>query len=310
MKKIIAAILVLVMLCAACSTLAEETEKPVFETYGDVWQAAGNSPVTGGNDDCITIVLEKDGKILRVVTYLDETAREKLAVLNTELSDEEYIVLDQEYFEYLCSLPVSYTEEITAVPLDQETLNNFVGKTWKDLENAGFDMVLAGLFFPDLEMEDADAEPAEELQDSEIAVIDVSNGMYRYFLTLDITRGEYIEFRENDRQMDDLTIRNINYAGPSWNAANPDYLPDGTFNSQDEPIDLSFDMDNIDFGEATDVMNILMEFINGKDVADIDTEALFDSLIKLMPDKGNEIRTMIPALLDIISQQQEESDSD
>ena len=71
MKKIIAVILALALLCTVCGTLAEE---PQFATFGDAVAAAGEEPVSGGTDEYMTVIVEKDGKFFRVVTMLDDEA--------------------------------------------------------------------------------------------------------------------------------------------------------------------------------------------------------------------------------------------
>ena len=61
MKKIIALVLSVMMMCTALCAMAENTE-PMFATVGDALAAAGEFPIAGGEDDYFAIVTEKDGQ--------------------------------------------------------------------------------------------------------------------------------------------------------------------------------------------------------------------------------------------------------
>ena len=84
-KKFLALMLAAVMLCAACPVLAEDAEPPMFATFGEALDAAGENPVFGGTNEYHAVVLEQDGKILRVVTLLDDALRAEM----DEASEEE-----------------------------------------------------------------------------------------------------------------------------------------------------------------------------------------------------------------------------
>ena len=74
MKKIIATILALTLLCAACAALAEGETR--YANFGEALDAAGEDAVVGGGEDYLAVIVEKDGKYIRVVTKLDDKAME------------------------------------------------------------------------------------------------------------------------------------------------------------------------------------------------------------------------------------------
>ena len=61
MKKVIALMLSVMLLCAAFSALAEEME-PLYATVGDALAAAGENPIVGSEEDYYAVVTQEDGK--------------------------------------------------------------------------------------------------------------------------------------------------------------------------------------------------------------------------------------------------------
>ena len=77
MKKMIAWILAVMMLCAAFGALAEDGQmQPLFATVGDALEAAGENPIAGGEDDYYAVVTEKDGTYYRSIAETDDRYRE------------------------------------------------------------------------------------------------------------------------------------------------------------------------------------------------------------------------------------------
>ena len=120
MKKLISLLLTAVMIlaCAAAETAgsapAQEAE-PVYKTVGEALDAAGFDGMSGMMNDRYVVAGRQDGKILRSVAAVDE----KYTALNNAVADADDIDAAFEALdEYARTLPILYTEEITAVPLD------------------------------------------------------------------------------------------------------------------------------------------------------------------------------------------------
>ena len=66
MKKTIALMLALLMLCTASVALAEEDGKlePLFATVGDALAAAGENPIAGGEEGYYAVITEQDAEHL------------------------------------------------------------------------------------------------------------------------------------------------------------------------------------------------------------------------------------------------------
>ena len=80
-------------------------------------------------DDYVILILEKDGKTLRVVTMMDESAKELYQTAMAEEDSSAFEMVDA----YAWNLPVSYTEEITAMPLEQAELDALAGRAIRDI---------------------------------------------------------------------------------------------------------------------------------------------------------------------------------
>ena len=132
MKKIIAMVLSVMLLCAAIGVTAEGADKPQFATFGDAFAAAGENPLYGGSDEKMAVIVEQDGKYIRVVTELDEKAQ---ALDEAALESDDIDTAYAEFEAYVKTLPVSYTEEFTVQPKEQAELDGLAGKTIAELEH-------------------------------------------------------------------------------------------------------------------------------------------------------------------------------
>ncbi|MBQ9030957.1 MAG: hypothetical protein IJ106_05825 [Parasporobacterium sp.] len=269
--------IVITMIAAMCTggtvLAAEETEAEkeelVFATFGEALQEAGENPVIMGSEEYYVVMLEEDGTFLRVVAQMDETGKEKMRSSYNELNYDKRIALDEDLNEYIKTLPISYTEEITAEPLNQEELDDLTGKTILEVEEMGYENESSGRYGPK-------GEP----------VYTVTYGLFNYDLLLNESYDVYQEHEDNG-YYGDLTVKSALYAGPSQNMADLDYLADGTFAGSTDDLPGSFDL-----GEENEFLDSLFGSMKGEE--GMDPDALIESLIALMPDKEEEIRELIP----------------
>ena len=211
MKKIIALILSLMMLCAACPVPAEGNSE--FATFGDAVAAAGENPAIGGNEDYMAVVVEKDGKYIRVVTELDEKAK-KLDEEAMEAEDIDAAI--QVFDEYVRTLPVAYTEEFTAPVKEQAELDSLAGKTIEELEETGYEYAGSGT----------------EGNENTIVFM-MAYGLYNYDFVVDSDFDDYMKRQEND-EFDDLVVKSGKFSGVSIFATDLNYHADGTVEEAEE----------------------------------------------------------------------------
>ena len=127
MKKLAAFILVMLMLCSVYGVMASEPS--FYHTIREALNASEGYAAINETDNFVTLILEKDGKTLRAVTMMDEYAKNLYLTAMTEEDSSAFEVFDA----YAWNLPVSYTEEITATPLEQAELDALAGKTIRDI---------------------------------------------------------------------------------------------------------------------------------------------------------------------------------
>ena len=108
MKKI--ALLVLsVILCTACIAQAAEKELPVFASIRDVLDSTESYLSIQDHHDYLVLVLEMDDRHFRMVTLLDDHAKE----LYKAAEAQDYSTPAMEAFdEYAWTLPIVYTQEL------------------------------------------------------------------------------------------------------------------------------------------------------------------------------------------------------
>lgn len=136
MKKFLIFLIGMVMLTACCGGQSAGAEEATFKTIGDAVNSPEEDRAIGGTEDQYIVVLKNGDGYVRVVADMDDKAKELYeATMMAEDFDKAY----DEYLDYVSTLPVAYTEEITAKPLDQEYLDSLIGMTMYDLEDEGFE---------------------------------------------------------------------------------------------------------------------------------------------------------------------------
>ncbi len=193
--------------CKVCEAPLRQESPPRFASFRDAADAAGEFASVGGDIDYLAVVTEKDGKFIRMVTLLDDHAKELyMAVLGTADSGETY----KAFQAYAWSLPVTYTEELTVKPKDQAELDQQAGRTVGELLAEGYSFYGIG--------------GGENLP----TTVTLSYGLYNYDFEVD---ASFEKYRENEGWdgLEDMKVKSGMLSGFSGPAANPDYLADGTF---------------------------------------------------------------------------------
>ena len=127
MKKLAALVLAILMFCSVYGVMA--SEDPYFHTIREALDISEGYAAINETDDYVILILEKDGKTLRVVTMMDEYAKELYQTAMAEEDSSAFEMVDA----YAWNLPVSYTEEITAMPLEQAELDALAGRVIRDI---------------------------------------------------------------------------------------------------------------------------------------------------------------------------------
>ena len=265
MKKMMAMILAVTMLFGACCALAEE-EEPMFATVNDAVAAGGETVLQGGGEDSYLVVLIKDGKFLRAVAELDDEAK----ALNDAIPEAEDIeAAFDAYFDHIGGLPISYVEEFTIAPKEQAELDTYVGKTYKELEEAGFDYMSSG------------TEGGENR-----IVFGMADGVFQYAFEMDTDMAGY-EAAEESGSYDDLVVKSVAFEGFSVYAVEPRFHADGTVEEQEDA-----------FEEFNNLIGMISDAIEAARAGgELDKEKLIDELIRLNPDMEEDIRMYADLIL-------------
>ena len=257
MKKIcIALTLIMVMLTGCC---AQAAEMPVFANFGEAVAAGGENHITGGTSEYMATIVEQGSQYYRVVTELDEHAKE----LDAAISEAEDIsAAFDAYYAYVWTLPVSYTEAFIAEPLAQSDLDALVGKTIAELEAEGY-------------VDTSSGTAGEE----DLIAFWMAYGLYEYEMIVDADFETYEQKQESD-ELETLTVKSAKYNGVSSRATDLRIHMDGTVEPEE------------DLSEAFPAwMGKLFEAIqaaqNGEEV---DFEAVFNALAEEEPEAAEQIR--------------------
>ena len=155
MKRIImvlltAAVLISMMPMAEGSTAAADEKDPFhFAAFEDAVNAAmktideGDAPYCVSGEGYCAALIQQDRRFFRAVTFFDEHANELYGAFQNALEPEKEKYAGDEYRtleEYLMTLPVQYTEELTVVPLTQEELDAMAGKTIAEVMSDPWEM--------------------------------------------------------------------------------------------------------------------------------------------------------------------------
>ena len=245
MKKIFCLILTAVILFTACSVYAEEP--PLFLTFGEAVDAAaetvGEGEFTYGisGEECCVALIRQDGHFFRAVSFFDEYGHELYSAFmdvsdpeNGQFAQEEYRKLN----DYLMTLPVQYTEELTVVPFTQEDLDAMAGKTLAEVMSEPWELGMMN--YP----ENADANGD--------VIFPMVKGFCQYELVINEPFEVYQERRARDpydpvtvmsmKNYEDLTVRAVRYSGLSNNILNLSYQADGTRTDAAEPVFENYDL--------------------------------------------------------------------
>ena len=199
--------------CGICGAPARPVNRNQAVSFRDAVDAAGDMVTVGGDIDYLAAVTEKNGKYIRMVTLPDDHARELyMAAMGAEDSGEAY----EAFQAYAWSLPVTYTEEITARPKDQAELDALAGKTVDEITGEGYSIYGSG--------------GGEGLP----TFVDLSNGLFNYEFEIDASFEEYLERMDRD-DLGSLTVKSGKHSGFSSLATDLDYLADGTCEPQVVP---------------------------------------------------------------------------
>ena len=193
--------------CDVCGAPPRPGKQDRADRFRDAVDAAEGFVSVGGDIDYLAAVIEKDGKYIRMVTLPDDHARELyMAAMGAEDSGEAY----EAYQAYAWSLPVTYTEELTAKPKEQAELDALDGKTVGGLLEEGYSFYGIG--------------GGENLP----TIVDLSYGLFNYEFDAD---ASFEQYRENEGWdgLEDIQVKNGRLSGFSSLATNLDYLADGSY---------------------------------------------------------------------------------
>ena len=289
MKKL-TAILVMITILFTASAFADDlsaaTDPFGFATFADVVKATGGEYIIDSKGYA-GAVIEKDGRLFRIVAFFDERAEELYAAYNDAWQREDGSTPDAEALalsEHIMTMPVQYTEELTARPLTQEELDAMAGKTIGEVMAEPWEMQMRN--YPE------DAEAGKDV------VFPMVKGYFNYELVISEPFEVYQERRAADRydpvtEMSlqnylDLTVQSVKYTGVSSRALDLRYQADGTFiqETETEPEGYEYDV----MLEIADILAAAWE--NGE--PDQETkEALIAELTEKYPKSADMIRQMV-----------------
>ena len=293
MKKILAAVLALVMMMTAVAAFAEEQSDALasLKTGADVHQLIESieaQDIYGTTFEMVNFgvavqVAPVDGKIYRFITDGGEEAEQMFH----EAYEAEYIGSALDAAEaYVFSLPITKVEEITAQPLSQEELDAWIGKPLGDLYNAGWT--------------DSGSGTGETY-----VTMNVDYGFYTYVAEID-EPGDSYDF-EKLEEYADRNIMSLQLMGLCGKCADPNYTADGEYAPIDEPgfnapqesgllVDLLGGS-----GEGGSIMSMIMGMLSSAvgENGELDKDALVKTLSGIFPGMEEElggILDMLPAL--------------
>ena len=296
MKKLITVLLAAVLFAVIpmsedSSAMAEEEDSFHFATFGEAVNEAKKTADEGTAPYCISsegygvVLIKRDGRFFRAVTFFDEHANELYGAFQDASAPEEGKLAEDKYGTmeaYLMTLPVQYTEELTVVPLTQEDLDAMARKTIAEVMSEPWQMGMIN--YP---------ENAEENGD---VVFPMVKGFCKYELVINEPFEVYQERRAHDQyepvttmslqNYENLTVRYVKYSGLSDNALNLCYQADGTRAAVTEPAFENYDL----MIEITDILAAAWE--NGE--PDQETkEAMITKLTKEHPEAADMIREIV-----------------
>ena len=142
MKKALAIIICLAMVLtfAACSPKTDEpdaapasTDIMSMKTVGEILSLETETSGSGWNDTTYIYAFTKDGRSYRVVA--DITPEISTAIGDLDFLDDDY---STKFADIMKDVPIKELVDITDGRISDEDLAGYVGKTGKDLLDAGF----------------------------------------------------------------------------------------------------------------------------------------------------------------------------
>ena len=289
MKKTILLILAAAILFTACGVYAEGL--PHFSTFGEAVNAAMKTVDEGDTSYCISsegyciALIRQEGRFFRAVSFFDEHGYELYsAFIDASAPEEEKFAEDEHRAldDYLMTLPVQYTEELTVVPLSQEDLDAMAGKTIAEVMSEPWEIGMMN--YP----EDADANGD--------VIFPMVKGFCKYELAVNEPFEVYQERRARDhydpvtvmslRNYEDLTVKYVRYSGLSDNMLYLRYHADGTRADAAEPAFENYDL----MTEITDILAAVWE--NGEPDRKA-KEAMIAKLTEEHPEAAEMIRQIV-----------------
>ena len=210
MKKILAALLALFVLCASAA-LADRIDdpdmpdEPLLRSFRETIDIVCDADVDW-NENALVAAVERGGQYCRFVTLLDDHAK---GLYNASLEGGDI----NEFIDYAFALPVNYIELITAKPLEEAELNTLVGKTVGEAAALGYSLCGSG---------GGEGSPV---------TVSLYKGFFDYEFEVDIPFKDYMDRIDRDLQEDfeDLVITGYNYCeGLSYLALDIRFRADGT----------------------------------------------------------------------------------
>lgn len=254
LKRIMAVLTLAALFAGAAAFAEEEQAAPLFATIGEAMEDDGYTGRAAGYAENYIVIVERDGKYIRVVAEMDEEGRR----LNDAISEAEDIeAAFAAYDGHVMTLPVLYTEEFTAAPKAQAELDTLAGKTISGLEEEGYTVSSYG----------TGGEEGE-------AVYTMAYGLYEYDMLLNESFEVFEEHEENGTY-GELTVKSAAFAGLSGNSLNLRFHADGTEDPEEDP-----------WAEVS----AFMEKIAGALGSEDGLEAAVAKLTEEMPERAEEIR--------------------
>ena len=290
MKKTVLILVVLSLLftAIACADEASAMTDPFsFPTFGDVTASLVEGDAYSVSDGYAVAMFSRDGRLFRAVASFDEHAEELYAAYRDLPVPEGDAYPGDEFLalcDYVRTLPVQYTEELTAKPFTQEELDAMVGKTIGEIMSEPWELQMQN--YP------KNAEAGKDI------VFPMVKGFYEYGLVISESFDVYQERRAGDRYDPvtimslknylDLTVKCVYYTRLSHNAMDLRYQADGTFISDNDPIPEDYDYDLM--VEIADYLASVWE--NGE--PDQETkEAMITELTEKHPEAAEMVRQIV-----------------
>ena len=289
MKKLTAILVMITVLFTASAfadDLSAQTDPFDFKTFADVVKETGGN-YTIDSEGYAGALLEKDGRLFRAVAFFDERADELYAAYQDAWSREDGSTPDAEALalsEHIMTMPVQYTEELTAKPYTQEELDAMAGKTIEEVMSEPWEMQMRN--YPE------NAEAGKDV------VFPMVKGYYNYELVINEPFETYQERRAADhydpvtvmslQNYLDLTVKSVKYTGVSNRALDLRYQADGTFKQETET-----DPEGYEYDVMLEIADILAAAWENGEPDQETKEALIVELTEKYPKSADMIRQMV-----------------